>query len=39
MLVNSSLINEKPSRNDIEYIFVPLNELALEVDDPKFSNM
>jgi len=39
MFVNSSLIEKKPTRSDIEIINVPVNNLAEEVNSPKSANM
>ncbi len=39
MLVNSSLADVKPKRNDIFYKFVPLTEIANKIGDIKTTNM
>lgn len=40
LLINSSLINEKPEREDIRTFYIPANELALEkCDNIKVANM
>lgn len=39
MIINSSLSNVKTKRNDIEYIKVPLNELAQKLAQPAFVNV
>ena len=39
MFVNSSLIEKKPARSDIEIVNVPVNNLAEEVGSPKSANM
>lgn len=39
MLVNSSLVDVKPRRNDIFYKYVPLTEIANKIGDIKTANM
>lgn len=39
ILINSSLINEKTSRNDLEAYYIPANDLALQLGDSKVINM
>jgi 2-oxoglutarate ferredoxin oxidoreductase subunit gamma len=39
MLVNSSLVKQKPKRSDLRVIEVPCNELAEEIGDHKIANM
>ena len=39
MLLNSSLIESKPKRTDIEIIYIPANEIAEKVGSPKSANM
>lgn len=39
LLVNSSLVNAKPKRTDIEVTYVPVNEIAEEVGSIKTANM
>ncbi len=39
MIANSSLINAKPSRKDIEYTFIPISEIANEVGNIKTANV
>ncbi len=39
LLINSSLIDKKAERKDIEVLYVPANELALKCGSPKAANM
>ncbi len=39
MIVNSSLSDIKPTRSDIKYIPIPLNELAQKIAQPAFVNV
>lgn len=39
LLINSSLIEKKASRNDVNVYYIPANELAVELGNPKVSNM
>lgn len=39
MIINSSLVNEKPSRDDINYVFIPVTEIANELGEPKCANI
>lgn len=39
MIINSSLSHLKPKRNDINYIQIPLNELAQKLSQPAFVNV
>lgn len=39
ILVNSSLIERKVERNDVEVHYIPANDLALELGNPKVANM
>lgn len=39
ILVNSSLIDKKVSRNDIEAYYIDANDLALELGNPRVANM
>ncbi len=39
MIINSSLSNIKPNRKDINYIEIPLNELAHKLTQPAFVNV
>lgn len=39
ILVNSSLIERKVERDDVEVHYIPANELALELGNPKVANM
>ncbi len=39
ILVNSSLIERKVKRNDVEVYYVPANDIALELGNPKVANM
>ena len=39
MIINSSLSNIQPKRDDINYIKIPLNELALKLKQPAFVNV
>lgn len=39
LLINSSLINKKETRTDIEAILIPCNEIAQELGNPKVANM
>ena len=39
IIVNSSLINSKPTRTDIKVLYVPCNESANEIGNAKVMNM
>ncbi len=39
LIVNSSLVNSRPSRKDIKVLFVPCNEIAGELGNAKVMNM
>ncbi|MGL6105543.1 2-oxoacid:acceptor oxidoreductase family protein [Romboutsia sp.] len=39
ILVNSSLIERKVERNDVDVYYVPANDIALELGNPKVANM
>jgi len=39
MLVNSSIVDEKTSRNDIECIYIPVTDMAKELGEPRCANM
>ncbi len=39
LLINSSLIDQKSERKDIEVYYVPCNELANELGNPRVANM
>ena len=39
LIVNSSLVNSKPTRTDIKIMYVPCNEIASELGNPKIMNM
>lgn len=39
MLVNSSLIDVKATRDDITYLYVPVNEIALSLGNDRVANM
>ncbi len=39
LIVNSSLVNSKPTRKDIKVMYVPCNAIAGEVGNPKAMNM
>jgi len=39
LLINSSLVNAKPKRTDIEITYIPANEIAEEVGSTKIANM
>lgn len=39
LLINSSLIDKKPSRDDVKAYFVPANEIANELGNAKVANM
>ena len=39
LLVNASLITDKPKRDDIEILYVPANEIADELGDARVANM
>lgn len=39
LIINSSLVNSKATRKDIKVIYVPCNQLASEVGNPKAMNM
>ena len=39
LLINSSLIHQKPKRDDINSYYIPANELSQELGGTKFANM
>lgn len=39
LIINSSLIDKKAERNDIEVLYVPANDLAIKSGSPKAANM
>lgn len=39
ILINSSLIEKKATRSDIKAYYIPANEIALELGNPKAANM
>ena len=39
MIINSSLVDSSPSRNDIDIVRVPANEIALELGNERTLNM
>jgi 2-oxoglutarate ferredoxin oxidoreductase subunit gamma len=39
LLVNSSIINEKSSRTDVEVVYVPCNEIAEKIGNSKGANV
>ena len=39
LIVNSSMVNEMPQRDDIEIIAVPFDDIALKLNSPKSANM
>lgn len=39
ILVNSSLIERKVERDDVEAYYIPANDLAIELGNPKVANM
>lgn len=39
LIINKSLIDEKPTREDIEAYYIPANELAMELGNAKVANM
>ena len=39
LIVNSSLVNSKPSRKDIKVLYVPCNQIAGELGNAKIMNM
>jgi 2-oxoglutarate ferredoxin oxidoreductase subunit gamma len=39
LIYNSSLIDEKPSREDVKVIAIPCNEIAAEVGNSRTANM
>jgi len=39
VFINSSIIHEKVSRSDVKGIYVPCDEIAAELGNPKVSNM
>lgn len=39
LLINSSMIKVKATRNDIDVVYVPANELAATLDNEKVANM
>ncbi|WP_326908777.1 2-oxoacid:acceptor oxidoreductase family protein [Sedimentibacter sp. MB31-C6] len=39
LIINKSLIEDKPSRNDIDAYYVPANEIAAELGNGKVANM
>ena len=39
LLINSSLIEKKASRTDIDAYYIPANEIAIELGNPRVANM
>ncbi|MDR1774124.1 MAG: 2-oxoacid:acceptor oxidoreductase family protein [Clostridioides sp.] len=39
MFINSSLIDAKGTRDDVKYYYIPANEIAAEVNNPKAANL
>ncbi len=39
LLINSSLIQEKSSRDDVDVYYIPVNDMALELGNNKVANM
>ncbi|MGL5439368.1 MAG: 2-oxoacid:acceptor oxidoreductase family protein [Filifactoraceae bacterium] len=39
LIINSSLITQKPSRTDVKAVYVPANEIAMELGNPKVANI
>ena len=39
LLINSSLVNQKPSREDVKAYYIPANEIAKELGNEKAANM
>jgi 2-oxoglutarate ferredoxin oxidoreductase subunit gamma len=39
VLVNSSLIEKKVQRTDVDAYYIPANEIALELGNPRVANM
>ncbi len=39
IIINSSLISKKIERNDIEAYYIPANDIAIELGNPKVANM
>ncbi len=39
MVINSSLVKKKASRDDIEVLYVPANDIADELGNPRVANM
>lgn len=39
LLINSSLIEKKASRDDVEAFYIPANEIAIELGNSKVANM
>lgn len=39
IIVNSSLIEEKVSRDDVKAVYIPANEIAIELGNPKVANI
>lgn len=39
LLINSSLIEKKASRTDIDAYYIPANEIAVELGNPRVANM
>jgi len=39
LLVNSSIVSEKSSRSDVDVVYVPCNEIAEKIGNPKGANV
>lgn len=39
LIVNSSLIDRKSTRTDVDVIYVPANQIAIDIGNPKAANM
>jgi len=39
MIVNSSLVKEEPTRKDIDYIYIPVTDIANGMNEPRCANI
>lgn len=39
LFINSTLVDEKPTRTDIEVYYIPGNEIAMDLGNPRIANM
>jgi len=39
LIVNSSIVDQKPSRKDTNYIFIPVTDIAQKLGEPRCANM